>query len=112
MSATIKLGKDVVWTGISNVREATITTTYSEIDVTKKGDTKRTFIKGWAEQTLEATCVDAPGCTVGSSISVSVASGNGHSLSGVEFLVTAVNQEEPLDDIITYTVSATRGVQA
>lgn len=109
---TIVLGKDVSYTGISNVREATITTTYGEADITKKGDTSRKIKKTWAEQTLEATCVDAPGCAAGDSISVTVNGGNGHNLSGVEFLVTSVAQEEPLDDIITFTVSATRGVQS
>ena len=109
---TIVLGKDVTYTGVSNVREGTIKTTYSEIDKTKKGDAKRTIIKGWATQTLEVTCVDAPGCSAGGVISVSTSNANGHSLSGVEFLVTSVSQSEPLDDIITYTVSATRGVQS
>ena len=109
---TIVLGKDVSYTGISNVREGTITTTYGEADVTKKGDTSRKFRKTWAEQTLEVTCVDYPGCDAGDVISVSVTSGNGHAFSAVEFLVTNVTQDEPLDDIITYTVSATRGVQS
>lgn len=108
---TIVLGKDVSYTGISNVREATITTTYGEADVTKKGDTSRKIKKTWAEQTLEATCVDDPECEAGDSISVSVTSGNGHALSSLKFLVTNVTIEEPLDDIVTYTVSATRGVQ-
>jgi hypothetical protein len=108
--ATIVLGKDVTYTGISNVREATITTTYGEADITKKGDTSRKIKKTWAEQTLEATCVDAPGCAAGDDISITVNGGNGHNLSGVTFLVTNVTKEEPLDDIITYTVSATRGV--
>ena len=109
---TIVLGKDVSYIGISNFREATITTTYGEADVTKKGDSSRKIAKTWAEQTLEATCVDDPGWAAGDSISVSVNSGNGHGLSEVEFLVTNVTEEEPLDDMITYTVSATRGVQA
>lgn len=109
--ATIVLGKDVTITGISNVRTATVTTTGSEIDVTKKGDSGRKFRKGWLEQTLECECVDAPGCDAGDSVTVSVASGNGHSLSSVKFLVTSVAVNEPLDDIVTYTVSATRGVQ-
>lgn len=109
---TIVLGKDVSYTGISNVREGTITTTYGEADITKKGDTSRKIKKTWAEQTLEVTCVDAPGCSAGDAISVTVNGGNGHNLSSVEFLVTSVAQEEPLDDIITYTVSATRGVQS
>jgi len=108
---TIVLGKDVTWTGISNVREGTITTTYTEIDVTKKGDTNRKIVKGWAEQTLEVTCVDLPGTSAGSVITVSTNNANGHNLSSVKFLVTSVSQSEPLDEIITYTVSATRGVQ-
>jgi hypothetical protein len=107
----IVLGKDVTYTGITNVREGTITTTYTEVDKTKKGDTARTFVKAWAEQTLEVTCVDTPGVTVGSVVSVSTSNTNGHNLSAVKYLVTNVSQSEPLDDIITYTVSATRGVQ-
>lgn len=108
---TIVLGKDVTYTGISNVREGTITTTYSEIDCTKKGDSQRKIKKGWATQALEVTCVDAPGCSAGGVITVSTNNANGHNLSSVEFLVTSVSQSEPLDDITTYTVSATRGVQ-
>lgn len=108
---TIVLGKDVTYTGVSNVREGSITTTFTEIDKTKKGDTARLIVKGWAEQTLEVTCVDAPGCNEGSVITVSTSNANGHNLSSIKFLVTSVAQSEPLDDIVTYTVSATRGVQ-
>ena len=108
---TIVLGKDVVWTGISNVREARLDTSYTEIDVTQKGSSNRVIRKGWATQTLEVTCVDLPGCAANSVITVSTSNANGHNLSGVKFLVTNVSQSEPLDDIITYTVSATRGVQ-
>lgn len=108
---TISLAKDATFTGISNVRDASYTTTYTEIDKTKKGDSERKIIKGWATQTLEVTCVDSPGCSVGSAITVSSSNANGHNLSSVEFLVTQISQSEPLDDIITYTVSATRGVQ-
>lgn len=109
--ATIVLGKDVTITGISNVRTATITTSGSEIDVTKKGDGSRKFRKGWLEQTLEVECVDAPGCDAGDVVTVSSNSGNGHNLSSVKFLVTSVAISEPLDDIVSYTVSATRGAQ-
>lgn len=108
---TIVLGKDVSYTGISNVREGSITTTFTEVDKTKKGDTARLVVRGWAEQTLEVTCVDAPGCSEGSAITVSTNNANGHNLTSIKFLVTSVSQSEPLDDIITYTVSATRGVQ-
>ena len=108
---TILLGKNVTYTGISNVREATITTTFTEIDKTKAGDTERTIVRGWAEQTFEATCVDAPGVTEGSVVSVTASGAIGHNLASVKFLVTNVSQTEGLDDIVTYTVSATRGVQ-
>jgi len=108
---TITLAKDATFTGISNVRDATLTTTYTEIDKTKKGDSERKIIKGWATLTLEVTCVDAPGCAAGGVVTVSSGNANGHYLSSVEFLVTSVAQSEPLDDIITYTVSATRGIQ-
>ena len=107
----ITLGKDATWTGISNVREATLQVSYTEIDRTAKGDSNRRIIKGWAEMTIEVTCVDLPGCSAGSVITVSTSNANGFNLSNVKFLVTTVSQSEPLDDIITYTVSATRGVQ-
>lgn len=107
----ITLGKDATWTGISNVREGTITATYTEIDRTAKGDSNRRIIKGWAELTLEVTCVDLPGCSAGSVITVSTSNANGFNLSSVKFLVTSVSQSDPLDDITTFTVSATRGVQ-
>ncbi len=110
-SATIVLGKNVSYTGVNNVREGSITTTFTEIDKTKKGDTVRTIVEGWAEQTLELTCVDTPGVTEGSVVTVSNTGSNGHALPSVKFLVTNVSRSEPLDDIVTFTVSATRGVQ-
>ncbi|MGA1076878.1 MAG: hypothetical protein ACO307_17395 [Ilumatobacteraceae bacterium] len=108
---TILLGRNVTYTGISNVREGSITTTFTEVDKTKVGDTERLFVRGWAEQTAEFTCVDLPGVNEGSVVTLSASGANGHNLSSVKFLVTNVTQNEPLDDIITYTVSATRGVQ-
>ena len=36
---TIVLGKNVSYPGVNNVREGSITTTFTEIDKTKKGDT-------------------------------------------------------------------------
>ena len=107
----IVLGKDVTYTGLYNVHEGAVSTRSTEIDRTAKGDSNRRIIKGWAEQTLEVTCVDLPGCAAGSVITVTTSNANGHALSAVKFLVTSVAQSEPLDDIITYTVSATRGVQ-
>jgi hypothetical protein len=108
---TIVLGKNVTYTGISNVSEGSITTTFTEIDKTKAGDTERTILRGWAEQTLEVTCIDSPGVNEGSVVTVSASGANGHNLSSIKFLVTSVSTSEPLDDKITYSVSCTRGVQ-
>lgn len=108
---TILLGKNVTYTGISNVSDASITTTFTEIDKTKAGDTERTILRGWAEQTLEATCIDAPGVSVGASVVVTATGANGHNLSSIKFLVTSIGRSEPLDDKTTFTVSCTRGVQ-
>lgn len=108
---TIVLGKNVTYTGISNVSDGSITTTFTEIDKTKAGDTERTIIRGWAEQTLEVTCIDSPGVNEGSVVTVSASGANGHNLSSIKFLVTSVSTSEPLDDKITYSVSCTRGVQ-
>jgi len=108
---TIVLGKNVTYSGITNVIEGSITTTFTEIDKTKAGDTERTFLRGWAEQTLDVTCVDVPGVTEGSVVTVTASGANGHNLSSIKFLVTNVSQDEPLDDKITYSVSCTRGVQ-
>ena len=108
---TIVLGKNVTYSGISNVSDGSITTTFTEIDKTKAGDTERTIIRGWAEQTLEVICIDAPGVNEGSVVIVTASGANGHNLSSIKFLVTNVSQSEPLDDKVTYTVSCTRGVQ-
>ena len=108
---TIVLGKNVTYTGICNVSEGSITTTFTEIDKTKAGDTERTILRGWAEQTLEVTCIDSPGVNEGSVVTVSASGANGHNLSSIKFLVTSVSTSEPLDDKITYSVSCTRGVQ-
>ena len=108
---TIVLGKNVTYTGISNVSEGSITTTFTEIDKTKAGDLERTILRGWAEQTLEVTCIDSPGVNEGSVVTVSASGANGHNLSSIKFLVTSVSTSEPLDDKITYSVSCTRGVQ-
>jgi hypothetical protein len=108
---TIVLGKNVTYSGITNVIEGSITTTFTEIDKTKAGDTERTILRGWAEQTLDVTCVDVPGVIEGSVVTVTASGANGHNLSSIKFLVTNVSQTEPLDDKITYSVSCTRGVQ-
>jgi len=108
---TIVLGKNATYTGISNVVEASVTTTFTEIATTKVGDSETTVKKGWAEVTMEATCNDDPGVSEGSVVVVTATGANGHNLNAVKFLVVSVSQSEPLDDIITYSVSLSRGVQ-
>lgn len=101
---TIQLGKNVTLTGISNARSATVTSSASEIDITSlDGSAFRKFFKGLAEQTIELECVDAPGCVAGDTITI-----GGTSTGNASYIVTSVAQSEPIDGIVTYTVSATR----
>jgi predicted lipoprotein len=100
----VTLGKDVTISGLSNARSITVNNTANEVDVTKFGDTFRTFIKAMVEQTIEVECVDAPGVAVGGTFTLTgTTTGN-----AVEFVVTNVAQSQPIDGIITYTVSAQR----
>ena len=108
---TIVLGKNVTYTGISNVVEGSVTTTFTEIATSKSGDSETTIKKGWAEVTSELTCNDSPGVEAGSVVIYSQSGTNGHNISAVKFLVTSVSQSEPLDEIITYNVQLSRGVQ-
>jgi hypothetical protein len=108
---TIVLGKNVTYTGISNVVEGSITTSFTEIATVKAGDTETSVRKGWAEVTSELTCNDTPGVEAGGVVVYSASGANGHNISAVKFLVTSVSQSEPLDDIITYSVQLSRGVQ-
>lgn len=104
----ITLGKDVTITGITNARSVTVNNTANEVDVTKFGDASRQFVKALIEQTVEVECVDAP--TDGSSV---LDAGDTFTLSGtdtgdVKYVITSVGEAQPLDGIITYTVSAAR----
>lgn len=104
----ITLGKDVTITGITNARSVTVNNTANEVDVTKFGDTTRKFIKALVEQTVEVECVDVPSAG-GSTLDV----GETFTLSGtdtgdVTYVVTNIAKSEPIDGIITYTVSAQR----
>lgn len=99
----IQLGKDVEITGIANARSCTISNSANEIDVTKFGDTSRKFRKGLIEQTAEVECVDDPGVEAGDVFSLA-----GTNTGNAVYIVTSVKRDEPLDGIVTYTVSATR----
>lgn len=99
----VTLGKDVTINGVSNARTVNVNNSASEVDVTKLGDTSRKFRKAVIEQTVEVECVDDPGVDTGDTFTLS-----GTDTGNVVYVVTNVAQTEPIDGIITYTVSASR----
>lgn len=102
-SATVKLGKDVVITGVSNARTCTITSSANEIDVTKLGDSSRNFRRGLVEQTCEVECIDSPGVSIGATFQLA-----GTSTGNASYVCTAIKINSPIDGIQTYTVSGSR----
>ena len=104
-SVTVTLGKDVVISGVSNARSCTVTNSASDVDVTKFGDTSRKFRKALIEQTIELECVDAPGVSIGGTFTIS-----GTTTGNATYICTNVAESQPLDGIITYTVSGSRTV--
>jgi hypothetical protein len=102
-SVEITLGKDVIITGVANARSATVTNSASDVDVTKFGDTSRKFRKALIEQTIELECVDAPGVSIGGTFTIS-----GTQTGNATYICTNVGQSQPLDGIITFTVSGSR----
>lgn len=103
-TSTIILGKDVTITGVDGARSVTVTSSASEIDVTTLGGlTHRRFSKGLAEQTIEIECIENPDCEAGDEITI-----GGTQTGSATYMVTSVAQAEPIDGIVTYTVSATR----
>jgi hypothetical protein len=101
----VTLGKNVNVTGVSNARSATVTNSAADVDVTKFGDTSRKFRKALIEQTIELECVDAPGVTIGGTFTIA-----GTQTGNANYICTNIGQSQPLDGIITYTVSGTRTV--
>ena len=101
----ITLGKDVVITGVTNARSCTVTNSASDVDVTKFGDTSRKFRKALIEQTIELECVDDPGVTIGTTFTIA-----GTQTGNATYVCTSLAQSQPLDGIITYTVSGSRTV--
>lgn len=99
----VTLGKNVTVSGISNARSVTVNNSGNEVEVTKLGDTRRKYVKAMIEQTVEVECVDAPGVANGSTFTLS-----GTTTGNVKYMVTNVVRNEPIDGIITYTVSASR----
>ena len=99
----VTLGKDVTVTGVANARSCTVTSSASEIDVTKFGDSSRKFRKALVEQTVELECVDDPGVDAGDTFTLS-----GPQTGNASYIVTSVAKSSPVDGIETYTVSASR----
>lgn len=104
MPITPTLGKNASITGITNtiVRSVNITTDGPQIDATKRGDTERKYKAGFKDQTVEVETVDDPSVTVGATVSLTAGHASG------SFKVMSVTRNEPLDDIVTYTVSLKR----
>lgn len=103
---TITLGKDLTITGVSNARSATVTNSAAEIDVTTFADGSagfRKYKKALIEQTVEVECVDAPGVSIGGTFTLA-----GTTTGDAIYIVTNVAKSEPIDGIVTYTVSGSR----
>jgi hypothetical protein len=106
-TVTIQLGKDVTITGVANARSCTVSHSASEIDVTKFGDTSRKFRKAMIEQTVEVECVDAPGVTIGGTFTL-----GGTVTGNATYVCRSIARSEPLDGVVTYSVSGSRTVSA
>jgi hypothetical protein len=106
-TVTIQLGKNVTITGVSNARSCTVSHSASEIDVTKLGDTSRKFRKAMIEQTVEVECVDDPGVTIGGTFTI-----GGTVTGNATYVCTSIARAEPLDGIVTYSVSGSRTISS
>lgn len=106
-SFTVSLGKDATISGVSNARSCTVSSSASEVDVTKFGDTSRKFKKAMIEQTVEVECVDSPGVTIGNTFTLT-----GTTTGNATYIVTGITRSDPLDGISTFTVSGARTVAA
>lgn len=102
-TTTVLLGKDASISGVSNARSCTVSSSASEIDVTKFGDANRKFKKALIEQTVEIECVDDPGVTIGATFQL-----GGPATGAAMYIVTKLAKNSPLDGITTYTVSGSR----
>ena len=104
MPITPALGKDATITGITNtkVRSVSITTDGPQIDATKRGDTTRKFKAGFKDQTVEVECLEDPSVAPGDTVSLTAGHASG------SFKVMSVTRNEPLDDVVSYSVSLKR----
>lgn len=99
----VTLGKDATIGGVNNARSVTVSSTATEVDCTKFGDTSRKYKKPFVEVTCEVECVDDPGVSAGGTFTLSGTTTGSHT-----FVVTSVAKESPVDGITTYTVSGSR----
>ena len=96
----ITLGKDVVITGVTGVRSATVSHSANEVDVTVLGDTSRKFKKALVDTTIEIECIESPGITVGAAFTI-----GGTESGNFTFICTSVKEDSPIDGVKTFTVS-------
>jgi hypothetical protein len=102
-TTSVILGKSVTISGVNNARSCTVSSSASDVDATKFGDTSRKFKKTLIEQTIELECVDAPGVAAGATFTIA-----GTQTGNANFICTKVSKSAPIDGIVTYTVSGSR----
>lgn len=102
MPVTYSLGKDATISGLTSsaIRSVTATVDGSQIDITRRGHTERKYKSGWKEATIEVEMLDSP-----PSVSSEVTVTHPNSGLGGVFIVTSVATSEPLDDVVTYSVT-------
>lgn len=105
MAVTYTLGKDCTITGVTNtnVRNVTATVEAAQVDKTTRGAAARKYLTGMKDATIEIEMLDgAP--AVGATLTISHANSG---LSG-DFVVTQVQRQEPLEDVVVYNVTCKR----
>lgn len=103
MPATILLGKNQGDPGVGvGVRSVSASSEATQIDKTVRGDSSRKYFAGFKSGTVEVECLDDPEVEVGDTVTLTA----GHA-SGT-YKVMSVARSEPLDDVVTYTVTCQR----
>lgn len=101
MAVTYTLGKDAQIVGITgDIRSVTATVEGSQIDVTVRGNTSRQFKSGFKEASVEIEMLSSPPAA-GDVLAIT------HENSGLagSFIVTQVTTNQPLDDVVSYSVT-------
>lgn len=103
MPVSITLGKDAGDPGVgAAVRSVTASSEASQVDKTARGDTSRKYFAGFKNGTVEVECLDNPNVDVGDDVTLSAGHASG------PFKVMSVRRNEPLDDVVTYTITCQR----